>query len=316
MIKYVFNPYFLWILTFNSYDGKWYSIFINQYVLFQREFALKAVIFATVLGVAAIVSIKCSQVLTPALLKKPQDELESEQIVKDWKTNKRITSVVLILQYLTLIALVALTFLVWFDMFQQHTLTFHNLARYAIVIISVLGVLYLIHPTLDDEEILAQACLGMISSVKKGYKKENVEKVELVHFMLYILLNHALSKNIKELEEVNLEPLLTTLYFALLQNDEETLTRAKNITTSLIKSIAQQKIRDILKHLSEAEKKLGDIQDMTKTMEISMYYPNPTLYTFTPSKWLTRIKAIIPIVTQVVLATIIFFAKWIYYSSF
>ena len=58
VVKYVFNPYFLWILTLNSYDGKWYSIFINQYVLFQREFAVKVIIFTTVLGVAVFVSIK------------------------------------------------------------------------------------------------------------------------------------------------------------------------------------------------------------------------------------------------------------------
>ena len=134
--------------------------------------------------------------------------------------------------------------------------------------------------------------------------------------MLYIFLNQALSKTMEELEEFNLEPPLTTLYLALLQNEKNSVNKAKNITTSLLKSITEKKAQDILKHLGEIDKKLGDVQELAKTMEISTHYPSLALYTFNPSKKITRLKAIIPLITQIPLAILIFLERWLYYTTF
>lgn len=313
--NYAFNPYFLLIITLNPYDGKWYSFFINNNIIFTREFAVKTLIFTTILSATALVSIKISQTLTKTTLKESEEEKNSTKIIQHWKINKKIASTALILQYLTLIALIALTFLVWYGMFLQYTTTFLTLTRITIIIISALGILYLLHPILDSEETLSQACLNIINSIKEGYQEEDIKKIEQTHFMLYILLNHTLSKNMKELEEFNLEPPLTTLYLALLQNEKEPLNRAKTITTNLLKAINQKKTQDILKNLSEIDKKLGDVQELAKTMEISVHYPSLTLYTFNPSKKISRLKALIPLITQIPPAVLIFLAKWLYYTT-
>ncbi|MFB0562665.1 MAG: hypothetical protein ACETWM_15775 [Candidatus Lokiarchaeia archaeon] len=314
--NYAFNPYFTWITTYNWYDGTWYSFFINLNIIYQGEFAIKTLLFTTILSALALISIITSQLLTKITLKKSEEKTKDTEIIQYWKINKKIASTALILQYLTLIALIALAFLIWYGMLQQYTTTFLTLTRYTIIIISALGILYLVYPTLDIEETLTQACLNIINSIKEGSQKEDVKKIELAHFMLYILLNQALSKSIEELEEFNLEPPLTTLYLAFLKNEKESLTKAKTITTNLLKAITQQKPQDILKHLSEINKKLGDTKELAKTMEISIHYPSLAIYTFNPSKKITRLKAIIPLITQILLAILIFLEKWLYYTTF
>ncbi|MBS7251955.1 MAG: hypothetical protein KIH08_15390 [Candidatus Freyarchaeota archaeon] len=314
--NYAFNPYFLWIVTFNPYDGKWYSFFINQNIIFQREFAVKVLVFTAILFVSMLASIKISQTLTKTILKESQEENSSVKIIQRWKAHKKIASTALILQYLALVALIGLTLLIWYNMLQQYATIFLTLTRITIIVVSALGILHLIHPLLDNEELLSQACLNIINSIKEEYPKEDIKKIEQAHFMLYILLNHTLSKTIEELEEFNLEPPLTTLYLALLQNEKETLNRAKTITTNLLKAIKEKKTQGILKHLAEIHKKLEDTKELSKTMEITVHYPSLTLYTFNPSKKTTLIKALIPLITQIPLAILIFLGKWLYYVTF
>jgi len=314
--NYAFYPHFLWTLAYNPYDGKWYSFFINQNIIFLREFAVKALIFTAVLFASALVCIKISQTLTRIILKESQEETNSTKIIQKWRSSKKIASTALILQYLVLIALAALTILIWYNMLQQYATIFLTLKRIAIMLISALGILYLIQPLLDSEETLSQACLNIINSIKEGYTKEDIKKIEQLHFMLYILLNHALSKTIRELEEFNLEPPLTTLYLALLQNEKEPLNKAKTITTNLLKAIKEKKPQDILKHLGEIDKKLGDVQELAKTMEITINYPSLTLYTFNPSKKTSTLKALIPLIAQIPLAILTFLEKWLYYVTF
>ncbi|MEX2750332.1 MAG: hypothetical protein Q6366_000460, partial [Candidatus Freyarchaeota archaeon] len=212
-------------------------------------------------------------------------------------------------------SLIGLTILIWYNMLQQYATIFLTLTRITIIVISTLGILHLIHPLLDSEELLSQACLNIINSIKEGYTKEDIKKIEQAHTMLYILLNHTLSKTIEELEEFNLEPFLTPLYLALLQNEKETLNRAKTITTNLLKAIKEKKTQDILKHLSEIHKKLQDTKELSKTMEVTVHYPSLALYTFNPSKKIT-LKALIPLVAQIPLALLIFLGKWLYYVTF
>ncbi|MEM3562519.1 MAG: hypothetical protein QXR19_04780 [Candidatus Jordarchaeaceae archaeon] len=314
--NYAFNPYFLWIVTFNFYDGKWYSFFINQNIILQREFAVKVLVFTAILVVSVLVSIKISQTLTRTILKESQEENNSVKTIQRWKAHKKIASTALILQYLALVSLISLTILIWYNMLQQYATIFLTLTRITVIVISALGILYLIHPLLDSEELLSQACLNIINSIKEGYTKEDIKKIEQAHIMLYILLNHTLSKTIEELEEFNLEPPLTTLYLALLQDEKETLTRAKNITTNLLKAIKEKKTQDILKHLGEIDKKLQDTKELSKTMEITIHYPSLALYTFNPSKKTTLLKALIPLIAQISLAILIFLEKWLYYVKF
>lgn len=313
--NYTFTPYFLWLIILNPYDGKWYSLFINQNIIFLREFTVKVLIFVTVLSAISLASIKISQILTRTILKESQEETNSIKLIQKWKNYKKIASTALILQYLALVALVALTTLIWYNLFQQYTTTFLKHAINTIMLISALGILYLLHPLLDNEEHLSQACLNIINSIKEGYPKEDIKKIEQLHFMLYILLNHALSKTIKELEELNLEPPLTTLYLALLQNEKEPLNRAKTIIVNLIKAIKEKKTQDILKHLGEIDKKLEDTEELSKNIQITIKYPSLALYTFTPSKKINWLKTIIPLITQIILATLIFLEKWLYYIT-
>ncbi|MHA1578068.1 MAG: hypothetical protein ACTSUQ_00390 [Candidatus Freyarchaeota archaeon] len=313
--RYAFSLQFLWVLTYNQYDGSYYLFFINYNTIFVREFAMKSLLFTVVLAASALVSIKISRSLTKTL-PNPVDEEKSTLLIQKWKTIKKITSTTLILQYLTLIALIALVLLVWYNMLQQYTTTFLSLARYSLIIISSLGILYLLYPAPDDEKTLTQACLNIISSIREGYQKEHIKKIELAHSILYILLNHTLSKSMEELEEFNLEPPLTTLYLALLQNEKETVTKAKTIITSLLKAVAQQKPQDVLKHLAEIDKKLADVQELAKTMEITVNYPSLTLYPFNQSEKTTRLKAIFPLIAEILLAVILFLEKWLYYTTF
>jgi hypothetical protein len=315
---YSFSPYFTWILTYNLYDGKYYMFFISTNVLYFGESLLKAAIFTATLAFTAILSIKISQTSTIAQIITGSKKKESQptEIIQRWKTNKKITSAALILQYLTLIILIGITFLIWYSILQQYLTIFLILLRYVVTLIAALGITYLINPLLDDEKMLAQACLSIINGIKEGYEKEGIKKIDLAYFMLYLLLNQALSKNIEELEEFNLEPPLTTLYFALLHNEKETITKAKKITTNLLKAITQQKTQDIIKHLSEIDKKLGDVQKLAKTVEISIHYPSLSIYSLNSSSKLARLKAALPLVASVLSAILIYFVKWVYYSAY
>ncbi|MFB0559688.1 MAG: hypothetical protein ACETWM_00460 [Candidatus Lokiarchaeia archaeon] len=314
--NYAFNPYFLWLIAFNPYDGLYYLFYINYNILFLGEFVIKALLFTIILSATTLISIRISQSLTRATLKKYEEETKNSGIIRRWRANKKFTSIALILQYLTLIALIALVFLLWYNMLQQYTMTFLTLARFTLMVVSALGILYLVHPTLDDVETLTQSCLNIINSIKKGYGREDVEKIEQAHFMLYILLNHTLSRSIEELEEFNLEPPLTTLYLALLQDEKETLNKAKKITVNLLRAIREQRVQEILKHLGEIDDQLGKIQKISESMEVKLGFPSLSLYPFTPSRRITRLKAIIPLVAEILLAIVIFLGKWLYYTTF
>nr|MDO8082750.1 hypothetical protein [Candidatus Freyarchaeota archaeon] len=313
--NYAFKPLFLWFIFFNPYDELFYLVYVNYNILFPVGFLAKALIFIVVVSATAFISILISQKLTKATLKTGVKTNHTE-IIQLWKTNKKITLIALILQYLTLIALVALAFLIWYRILQQYILIFLSLAMYALIIVSALGIMYLVHPLLDDEVILAQTCLNIINSIEGGSEKEDAKKIELVRFMLYILLNHALSKGIEEIEELKLEHSLTTLFLALLQREKMTLNKAKTIITNLLKAVIENKIQDILKNLSKIDEKLGDAQKLAKNMEISIGYPSLTLYMFNPSKKITRLKAIPPLITEILLAILIFLEKWLYYTTF
>nr|MDO8081428.1 hypothetical protein [Candidatus Freyarchaeota archaeon] len=315
---YSFDVRFTWILTYVPYYNKYYLFFINTNIMYLGVSLLKAAIFTAILTFAAIISIKISQTSSIAqIITGPKKEkMQSTEIIQRWKINKKITSTALILQYVALIILAGITLLIWYNMLQQYIIVLPMVSKYVITLIAALGVTYLINPPLDDEKMLAQACLNTINSIEEGYEKKDVKKIDLAYFMLYVLLNQALSKYIEELEEFDLEPPLTTLYLALLHNERETLTKAKTIATNLLKAITQQKIQNILKHLNEIDKKLGNFRELAETMKISVSHPSPTIYTFNSSNKLVRLRAIIPLITETALAILIFLVKWLYYITF
>lgn len=318
LTHYSLNPNFTWILTYDPYYNVYYVFFINTNIIHFSEAVSKAAIFTATLAFTALLSTRFSDtsIIAQIITGPKKEKAEPTEIIQRWKINKKITSMALILQYLVLIILIGVTAAIWYRILQQYIPIFFNVLKYSIALIAALGVTYLINPPIDDEKLLAQAGLDTISSIKEEYEKRDIKKIELVYFMLYLLLNKALSKNIEELEEFNLKPPLTTLYLAILHSEKETISRAKIIITNLLKAITQQKTQDIIRHLSEINEKLGGVQKLEKTMEISIHYPSIAIYSPNSSSKLTRLKAVLPLAAGAISAILIFFVNWLYYLKF
>ncbi len=303
--RFAFIPLFIPLQLGN------YIYFINTNIFTVKDYGVKAVIFVIVALASATITIKASDKLTRQVAKLNMPPIA---YLEYWKENKRSSAVSLTLAYLFLLFHAAAAALIWFSALQEYLSTLYSVLLYAAAGAIAFSSALLLLPWLDDVVQLTNACKKLVEEVSDTPTKEDYKKIEILTLLLHTMVTDAVTRNIKQLGEINPQQYLATITLAMIHGEKTYVQKAKQASAKLLDQLANDEYHLLLQTLTEAEKQLPEIPKMAEKMELTLNEPAQFIYAPRTRKNIMS-RALIPIAATSAILITISILKWIFYFT-
>ncbi|MEM3587223.1 MAG: hypothetical protein QXO71_07890 [Candidatus Jordarchaeaceae archaeon] len=159
---------------------------------------------------------------------------------------------------------------------------------------------------LDSEGKLTHLSLNIMRTLQTPESERDFKKLGWVLSTLYLLVNNVFSREIKEVEEINLDYPFTLLNLAFHQREEKTLKKAKQITVDMFEAIRAKEYYALLGLINQIDKNFDETKKLADDTKIRFNLPSTYLYPLTFPEYLTRIKSILPPIIQIIVLVLFF----------